>query len=502
MLSTYLNKDLLKPITDISNCGEDLRYSDEFNELLKNFNRISDVDSLKILSESCKLLSTRSKDLSLMGLIVYSCMYKFGYLGLYEGLSYYLRIFREYKTNIFPLKAKSKIKSFALFESEKFLNYFHNNKRIDLQLRESIKNVLQDIIELSSESCGENVSNFDKLLRALNTLNECNDEKNDNQQNNEITSSKLPIIPSKSYETSISSEADLKNVVNEVCLYLRKNNSNAVISMVLNRAIRWLSIKEYPKVVNDKTSFIPAPRNEIKNNLIRLFTQKNYNELLEYCEQVFMESGNHLYFDIQYYVYDSMINLNYKLSDIETVFSPLKNIITKFPNLLEYKFKDSTPFVESKTIEWINTFFKLENNEETSLMHDDCNENLLKIIKGSDYKVTNAILNIARTENNLDLALLEERNSILQLLINKFNIVNLSFIQKKFDVTACYLSDIMNTLKTECLVFDDCSFSKNVIEFIFKFVKDRHEYLNMFNLTELNVLVSKLDARIKMNENE
>ena len=119
----------------------------------------------------------------------------------------------------------------------------------------------------------------------------------------------------------------------------------------LARGLVWAQIADLLPAEDGLTQ-LPGPPDHVKEAWENLFSEKNFDELLEAAENYFGQSI--FWLDLQRYVVKSMDGLGAEYARARfAVVGELKGLLGRLPGLMDLKFSDELPFASDETKKWL-----------------------------------------------------------------------------------------------------------------------------------------------------
>jgi type VI secretion system protein ImpA len=132
--------------------------------------------------------------------------------------------------------------------------------------------------------------------------------------------------------------------------YLAKVDAASAVPYLLRRALRWgelLSQGESP----DPASFV-APSTELRQQLKRLCSEGNWEELLSVAEAAVASPCGRGWLDLQRYSWQSCDQLSHSYA-AEAICSVTRSLLRDYPNFPRWALADDTPTANAETTNWI-----------------------------------------------------------------------------------------------------------------------------------------------------
>lgn len=147
----------------------------------------------------------------------------------------------------------------------------------------------------------------------------------------------------------------------------------------------WQKIKTLPYNDNNVTR-IPAPVDEIRNSLEKLYLGNQFEPLIKAAE---MRVTQYLYWlDLSYYSYNALVAL--KKQDVaDAIVLQVKTFVSRLPGVTELCFDDNTPMSTAETKSWISSF--AQNSDKGSRNTDGIQGKIKDVVSLGQTDYQNAI---------------------------------------------------------------------------------------------------------------
>ena len=378
----------LKDISESSPIGEDVRFNDDFHDIVEEVNKISGTNWENILLKTSNLIISESKDLRLAVYYTYAKCTIEGFIGLAYGLGLMSELINKYQTTIYPEKHIAKRNILKIFKNDIFGAAIDNSKA-DLNTVNLSLSFLNSIIEKYTQweidydelsALKVKLSNKIEQLKSSQKPQEADlpELKINDQNNNQVNTLMSEIIEPidqnfnqihteqnlSTATSSISSQSELQDQLKLVIKYYEKTPKDLYLAMLIRKSTKWNEIIGYPIADQQKITKLNSPRKDLISRINTAYTQEKWENVIEFAEEFFGENANHLWFDLQYMEYHSMVKLGrIKDYELDYIFAPLKMLINKFPDLPYYSYSNGTPFATDETLNWLWQLAKAKSSK-------------------------------------------------------------------------------------------------------------------------------------------
>ena len=277
---------------------------------------------------------------------------------------------------------------------------------------------------------------------------------------------------------------------------------NSPSAYAINRMSTWLNIEQLPINNDGITPLRPIPTDK-KNQILVLFEQQKYKELIPLTENSFSRSP--FWLDAHRMVALSLEALGFK-DCAEQVRSYLGNFLRRFPDIIHYKFNDQSEFADSATRQWISKQVISENSLGT--IHNPGNINTTGLID-EELKIIQEKADALVSTNKLSEAVLLFQKQLLkqtsqkEKIYWKFFLAQFCYSHGKIQISISILKEIDGFLQTNNLQYWEPELATNVTHLLYQCLnEDFNSQINSDNQpddsnitnirSELTILYSRL----------
>jgi type VI secretion system protein VasJ len=158
-------------------------------------------------------------------------------------------------------------------------------------------------------------------------------------------------LPSAPQEVADISAA--RTLLQKTAQYYLKNDPSNPIGYKIMRVIKWQEIVKAPDSPNGILR-IQGPNPNLVQYYQKLVQEQNWQEIIQKGEEVFTRPGMHFWFDLQYCLFQAMEGIGGDYHGCAGVIvEELTSLIERIPELLNFKYQDTTPFANAVTADWI-----------------------------------------------------------------------------------------------------------------------------------------------------
>ncbi len=113
--------------------------------------------------------------------------------------------------------------------------------------------------------------------------------------------------------------------------------------------VRWDTLTELPPLVPPR---LLPPSLRVKPILSGCIY--GWSELLEHTDTLLAQGVNHLWLDVQWYVWQALLKLDADSVQADILCRDMKGLLARLPGLETTAFNDGTPFADEVTLNWLN----------------------------------------------------------------------------------------------------------------------------------------------------
>lgn len=345
----------LLPLSESAPVGEDPAYDDDFQQLREEINRLSGMDTRLISELSEKLLTTVCKDIRVATFYTWARLQEDGDSGLAEGLELLAGMLQRFGADLHPLRPSSRKSALAWLSGPKMLDSLARWPEADVLMTQRIAGALllaeSALLPEEAES-----SPFAGLSQALVTqLERCGGSPAPPPRSvdDAVTNTMASPQGATPVSTKITNSRELLDQARLMAGWLREQPQGWLAGHHLMKAVRWAQVDQLPVLDASGRTRLAAPKPEYRAQLKRLFLQQSWTELRALTDDLFMQGVNHLWLDVQWYVWQALVNTGNDSVLADIVRNDLLGLLRRLPGLESLTFSDGTPFADEVTLSWI-----------------------------------------------------------------------------------------------------------------------------------------------------
>ena len=153
-------------------------------------------------------------------------------------------------------------------------------------------------------------------------------------------------------------------LVGMVANYLRKQDPASAVSYLLRRAVRWGEVRSQGESP-DPAAFA-APSTELRQQLKRLCSESNWDELLAASESAASSPSGRAWLDLQRYSWHACDQLSHSQA-AQAICSETRGLLGDYPNFPQWTLTDDTPTANADTKSWIQDRVLPQQKEEQEI---------------------------------------------------------------------------------------------------------------------------------------
>jgi type VI secretion system protein ImpA len=133
--------------------------------------------------------------------------------------------------------------------------------------------------------------------------------------------------------------------------YLGKQDPASAVSFLLRRALRWGELRSQGE--SPDPTLLAAPSTELRQQLKRLYSECNWEELLAAAENAVASPCGRAWLDLQRYSWHACDQLQH-LHAAHAICSATRGLLGDYPNCPQWTLSDDTPTANAETRSWIH----------------------------------------------------------------------------------------------------------------------------------------------------
>lgn len=344
----------LAPVSASLPAGEDPGYDDDFQQMREEVNKLSGANTVLVCELAEKLLTATCKDVRVVTYYIWARLHTDGEAGLADGLALLAGLLQRFGDALHPQRANSRKLALEWLAGSRVLDSLSLYPEV---AKADFERIVGALVLLEDSTTGWDDAarpQFGGLYAAL---------------ENRLAQSGGPdaVIPQKSGTATsntssgdapslkpVTSGRDLLDQAKLLAGYLRDQPGGWLSGHKLMKSIRLDTLHELPALDATGRTRLAPPKPENRALLKRLYLQQSWLELLEQTDSLFGQSVNHLWLDLQWYVYQALCKAGAPYDGwAEIIKQDLNGLLSRLPGLEGLAFSDGTPFADEVTMNWI-----------------------------------------------------------------------------------------------------------------------------------------------------
>lgn len=345
----------LLPLSDAQPTGAEPGYDDDFQRIREEVNKLSGIDSALICQLAEKLLTTVSKDLRVVTFYIWRRLHQDGEAGLAEGLELLAAMLQRFGVQLHPQRERSRKSALEWLGSGRVLDSLSLYPEVAMAAMQRITGALL-LAEQAMQSIAEqHRPQLTGLCRALETrlaqsggAGSMVPQTSRNESSFSAGSSTAaPVM------TAVASGRDLLDQAKMLAGYLRDQPGGWLAGHHLMKSIRWDTLTELPPLDASGRTRLAPPKPDHRAHLKRLYLQQSWMELLEQADSLYGQGVNHLWLDLQWYIWQALAKLDADSVRADILCRGVKGLLSRLPGIEALAFNDGTPFADEVTQNWL-----------------------------------------------------------------------------------------------------------------------------------------------------
>ena len=342
----------LKPVSGSQPAGEDPTYTDAFQQMQEEMNRLSGADTALICALAEQVLTTEAKDIRVAVWYCWARLQRDGEEGFAEGLALLAGLLQRFGDALHPQRARSREAALNFPASARVLDTLTLYPEVTILTTQRTVAALLAIDDVCRKQGDTYPTGLYGALEAR-LLKAGGPDAVVPQTASEGPESQSLSTPAAPLLVAISSGRDLLDQARTLTAYLRDQPGGWLAAHRLMKTIRHDTLSRLPPLSDDGKSRIQPPKPDQRAHLKRLWLQQSWAELAEQADNLFSRGGNHFWLDLQWFQHQAQLHSgNAVLAAM--VQDDLKGLLSRLNGLETLAFSDGTPFADEVTLGWIH----------------------------------------------------------------------------------------------------------------------------------------------------
>lgn len=345
----------LEPVSDSEPTGEDPGYDDDFQRIREEINKLSGIDTELICQLAEKLLTRTCKDLRVITFYVWARLHQEGESGFAQGIELLAAMLERFGSRLHPRRDRSRKTALEWLGSSRMTDSLSLYPEVDIPVMQRITGGLllsEQVFQTFDEDARPDLGRLYQVLDSRLVQNGgANSLVPQTSREDSVAGVAAPSAP---VMTAVTSGRDLLDQARVLAKYLRDQPEGWLAGHHLLKSVRWDTLTELPPLDASGRTRLASPKPDNKAHLKRLYLQKSWSELLEHTDTLLAQGVNHLWLDVQWYAWQSLVQLDNDSVRADILCRDLKGLLARLPGLEELAFNDGTPFADEVTLNWIS----------------------------------------------------------------------------------------------------------------------------------------------------
>ncbi len=341
----------LQPVNASLPAGEDPTYTDAFQQMQEEMNRLSGADTTLICSLTAQILTSEAKDIRVAVWYSFARLQKDGEEGFAEGLALLAGLLQRFGDDLHPQRTRSREAALNFISSVRVLDALTLYPEVTIATAQRTVAALLAIDDICRAQGGTNLSGLYSALEGR-LLNAGGPDAVVPLTAADVPQPDASSTPAAPALTAISSGRDLLDQARTLAAYLREQPNGALAAHRLMKTLRHDTLSQLPLLSGNGNSRVTPPKSDQHALLKRLWLQQSWAELAEQADSLFSRGANHFWLDLQWYQHQAQLRLGHT-EFAAIVQDDLKGLLSRLRGLETLAFSDGMPFADEVTLSWI-----------------------------------------------------------------------------------------------------------------------------------------------------
>lgn len=343
----------LLPVRDAEPVGDDPVYNDDFQQMREEVNKLSGADPARVSQLAQRLFEGTCKDLRVATYYLWARLQMDGEAGLADGLGLLAAVIERFAAEVLPTRPNSRRQALEWLATVKVLDglaRFPEVVRAEAERTVAALAWLDKAVQAWPEAQRPELAGLYAALSSR--LNQSGGVTAVVPQN--TAAQEQPVAPPSTPAQAPQSGRDLLDSGRRLAGWLREQPDGWLAAHRLMRSLRWDTLHDTPPHDREGRTYLYPPRDTLPNQLKRLHTRQNWEQLLELVEDVFAEAVNHFWLDLHWYLHQALSNLPPPRRGWAGIIKrDLGMLLERLPGLEALCWEDGSPIASESTREWI-----------------------------------------------------------------------------------------------------------------------------------------------------
>ena len=362
LLQSEFVQELLSPISDAAPCGEDPKYSLEFDFIKTEMAKTSTRDFEKVIENSQEIINNQAKDVTTLAYYAVALLQEAQCEKFCGALVAIAELMTKEWDNFFPTRERARINTLKWLNEERTVGTIekyepsssdHTALSDALAALNVVKQLCFDKYPDNPPSIKDFQNVVEKWVKETKPKEEpkpeAKEEPKEEKKETPKPAAAAPIMPQGDLNTASEINMALQKLAFQI---LQGDPANAIAYRMI-RMLKWSKLEVVPENNNGVTQFEPPVPQRV-SYFENKVSQQLWQDVIVDGGPVIAEPGLQYWFDLQYYMHQALTAKGGDYAKCgEVIIDELLSIVSRLPQILDLKFKDETPFANVVTKEWI-----------------------------------------------------------------------------------------------------------------------------------------------------
>ncbi|MBF0430219.1 MAG: type VI secretion system protein TssA [Fibrobacteria bacterium] len=487
-----LANTLIHRISELAPCGEDPKYTPEFESIKAEIEKSTGADYNIIRDNADSILTNNAKDIRVFNFYLLASVKTEGFSRFADILGAFHFFLEQHFDIIHPQRPVARINAFKWLNQEKVIALLSQGS-VSREHHDVLKkgldslNKIKEIINNRFPDSPPSIKGVLKLVEAWVSESQPEEKPLATVQATPPSSPPPPAavstvvsaIPGAGDQLTggIEDKSAAKILLQKTAQFYLEQETHNPLSYTIMRALKWQEIAKSPVVENGRLK-IPGPNTQMISFYPNLVETKNWMDIVKKGESAFTRPGMHFWLDLQFYICLAFKNLGEEYSFCQSVIErELLALILRVPSLLEIQFQDGTPLASSQTLSWIES---IQAGSSSTGEESSSPKETSEFLEGKSQAVT--LANEGKYAEAIQLIQkIPHSGEIKTIMEKQFILAELSYMTGENDIAESLIEDIQNSTKNLSVGVWDSAFYKPVLNLSIKVCKSLLDKLDAKN---------------------
>ncbi|MGV3344892.1 type VI secretion system protein TssA [Enterobacteriaceae bacterium LUAb1] len=342
----------LHPIAGAFEVGEDPGYDDDFQQMREEVNKLSGANTELVCQLAEKLLTTVTKDIRVVTYYCWAKLHREGERGLADGLELLAGLLERFGMQLHPQRGRSRKAALEWLTAARMLDSLSLYPEVVRDEAMRTAGALLWIAQFADGEPQETRPQLNGLYHALESRLMKSGGMDAVVPQNVSEGTSASVQGNMPELSRITSGQDLLAQARTLTAYLREQPDGWLAAHHLMKSLRHDTLHQLPAMTDGSKTRIEPPKPDQRALLKRLYLQQSWSEILEQADSIFSRGANHLWLDLQWYIYQGLLKSGQEVL-ATIIMTDLQGLLSRLTGLELLAFNDGTPFADAVTLNWI-----------------------------------------------------------------------------------------------------------------------------------------------------